>query len=85
AVKLVGTPGTTNEVILYAPNSEVDLGGNATWNGMIAGNTLKIHGNPVVKSDPNLKEPEITLSGNFQRTQYVECVGAVATPPNASC
>jgi hypothetical protein len=85
SVKLVGTPGTTNEVILYAPYSEVDLGGNATWNGMIAGNTLKIHGNPIVKSDPNLKEPEITLSGNFQRTQYVECVGATGSPPNASC
>ena len=85
SVKLVGTPGTTNEVILYAPYSEVDLGGNATWNGMIAGKTLKVHGNPVVKSDPNLKEPEITFAGTFQRTRYVECTGATVSPPDASC
>jgi hypothetical protein len=85
SVKLVGTPGTTNEVVIYAPNSEIDLGGNATWNGMLAGKLLKVHGNAKVKSDPNIKEPEITFAGTFQRTRYVECVGATASPPDASC
>lgn len=85
SVKLVGTPGTTNEVVIYAPYSEIDLGGNAIWNGMLAGRKLKIHGNPIVKSDPNIKEPELTFAGTFQRTRYVECVGATASPPNANC
>jgi hypothetical protein len=85
SVKLDGTPGTTDEVMIYAPYSEIDLGGNATWTGMIAGKTLKIHGNPVIKSDPKIKEPEIYLASLLQRTRYVECTGATASPPNANC
>ncbi len=85
AVKMDGSPGSTNEVMIYAPYSEVDLGGSANWIGMIAARTLKIHGNPTVKSDPDLKLPEITLASLFQRTRYVECTGATASPPNASC
>jgi hypothetical protein len=85
AVKLDGTLKTTDEVMIYAPYSEIDLGGNATWNGMIAGKTLKVHGNPVIKSDPNLKEPDIKFAPIFERTRYVECTGATASPPNADC
>lgn len=85
SVTLVGTIGTTDEVILYAPESEVDLGGNATWKGMIAGNTLKIHGNPTVESDSKIREPEITFASTFERTRYVECTGAAATAPNENC
>ncbi|HEU4707216.1 MAG TPA: hypothetical protein VFS64_08520 [Solirubrobacterales bacterium] len=84
-VKLDGTPGTTDEVMIYAPYSHIDLGGNATWNGMLAGKSMKIHGNPVIKSDPNLKQPELTLASLFQRTRYVECTGATGSPPNANC
>jgi hypothetical protein len=85
AVKLDGTLKTTDEVMIYAPYSEIDLGGNATWNGMIAGKSLKVHGNPVIKSDPNLKEPEIHAAPLFERTRYVECTGATASPPDADC
>jgi hypothetical protein len=75
----------TNHVMIYAPQSEIDFGGNANWIGMIAGKSINLHGNPYFKSDPNLKEPDITYSGRFQRTRYVECSGATASPPNASC
>jgi hypothetical protein len=75
----------TNHVMIYAPQSEIDFGGNAEWIGMIAGKSINLHGNPLFKSDPNLKEPDITYSGRFQRTRYVECTGATASPPNASC
>jgi hypothetical protein len=85
SVKLVGTPKTSNEVMIYAPESAIDLGGNAEWNGMLAGETLKVHGNPVIVSDPNIAPPEITLAGNFERTHYVECTGASASPPDANC
>jgi hypothetical protein len=85
SVTLVGTPGTTNEVILYAPYSEVDLGGNATWNGMIAGKTLKIHGNPTIVSSSNIREPEITFASTFERTRYVECTGTAASVPDENC
>ena len=84
AVKLGGGAGTNN-LILYAPLSEIELKGNATWIGMIAGRTLNLSGNPEVKSDPNIKEPNLPTSSHFQRTRYVECTGATASPPNASC
>lgn len=81
----IGANSGTNHVMIYAPQSEIDFGGGAEWIGMIAGKSINLHGNPFFKSDPNLKEPDITYSGRFQRTRYVECTGATASPPNASC
>jgi hypothetical protein len=84
-VEIVGTPKSGNEVMIYAPYSEIEIGGNSEWNGMIAGKTLKVHGNPVIVSDPNIQPPDITLASNFERTRYIECTGATASPPNANC
>jgi hypothetical protein len=81
----IGANSGTNHVMIYAPQSEIDFGGGAEWIGMIAGKSINLHGNPYFHSDPNLKEPDITYSGRFQRTRYVECAGATASPPNASC
>jgi hypothetical protein len=75
----------TNHVMFYAPQSEIDFGGGAEWIGMIAGKTINLHGNPYFRSDPHIKEQDITYAGRFQRTRYVECTGATASPPNASC
>jgi hypothetical protein len=85
SVKMEGTPESTNEVMIYAPNSEITIGGRASWMGMIAGKTIKIHGNPTIKSDPNLKLPEKNVASLFERRRYVECTGAAASPPNADC
>ena len=71
--------------MLYAPQSEIDIGGSADWIGMIAGKIDQPPRQPVLQSDPNIKEPDITYAGRFQRTRYVECTGATASPPNASC
>lgn len=84
-VKMEGAPASSNEVMIYAPNSEITMGGNGSWTGMLAGKTIKIHGNPTIKSDPNLKLPETNVASLFQRTRYVECTGATASPPNADC
>lgn len=81
----IGANSGTNHVMVYAPESAIDFGGGATWIGMIAGKSINLHGNPLFKSDPNLKEPDITYSGQFQRNRYVECTGPSASPPNASC
>ncbi len=83
-VVLTGTSGT-NELMLYAPHSNVEMGGNATWKGMIAGKTLSMHGTPKIESDPNIKAPDITFATLLERSRYVECTGATASPPNASC
>jgi hypothetical protein len=84
SVKLSGNSGT-NEVMLYAPKSEVELQGNATWKGLFAAKKMYIHGNPTIESDPNIKAPDITFATLLERTRYVECTGATATPPNAYC
>lgn len=83
-IKLSGNSGT-NEVMVYAPKSEIELQGNATWKGLFAGKKMYIHGNPTIESDPNIKAPDITFATLLERTRYVECVGAAASPPNAYC
>ncbi len=83
-VELAGNSGA-NQVMIYAPQSEIEIQGNASWIGMIAGRRIYLHGNPIFESNPNIKEPEIFYAGHFQRTRYVECTGATASPPNANC
>lgn len=83
-VKLSGN-STTNEVMIYAPKSEIEVEGNATWKGLMAAKKMNMHGNATFESDPNIKVPDITFASLLGRTRYVECVGATATPPNASC
>ncbi|HET7417724.1 MAG TPA: hypothetical protein VFJ61_08895 [Solirubrobacterales bacterium] len=85
SVKMEGTPESTNEVMIYAPYSEITIGGKATWMGMLAGKTIKIHGNPKIKSDPNLKLPNQNIASLFERTRFAECVGGTGSPPNANC
>ena len=81
----IGANSGTNHMMLYAPLSALDMGGNAEWIGMFAAKSINLHGNPYFRSDPNIKEPNITYSGRFQRSRYVECTGPTASPPNASC
>lgn len=83
-VRLEGHSGT-NELVLYAPHSELEMGGNATWKGMFAGSSVRMHGTPRIESDPGIKAPDITFATLLGRTRYVECTGATASPPNASC
>jgi hypothetical protein len=84
SVSLQGQSGT-DHLVLYAPESEIDIGGGATWIGMLAGKSMKLHGNPTFKSDPNVIPPEIAPQSLWQRTHYVECTGAAVSPPNAYC
>ena len=84
-VSLAGTAGGVNEVMIYAPNSKLEISGNATWVGMFAGKTVKMNGNPTIRSDSRIPLPEQTYAGLLERTRFVECSGASASPPDASC
>jgi len=83
-VELSGNSGS-NELLLYAPYSDVSIGGEATWIGMLAGKSLHIHGEPTIESNPDIAPPGIFFSSLWERTGYVECVGATASPPDANC
>jgi len=84
-VKLAGTPGSTNEVMIYAPESEIEIKGDVTWVGMIAGKKITIQGNPTIKSNPKIKVPEESFATLLERTRYVECTGGVGATPDADC
>jgi hypothetical protein len=84
AVKLAGNAGT-NELILYAPESDIEIKGKATWIGMIAGKTLRIPGNPTIEYNPNIVPPDYTVASLLQRTRYVECSGSTAATPDGNC
>lgn len=84
AVKLGGNAGS-NELILYAPESAIEMKGNATWIGMIAGKSLNIPGNPTFEYNGNIVPPEYTVASLLQRTRYVECSGSTASTPDGNC
>ncbi len=83
-IELSGNSGT-DEVMIYAPKSEIDIGGKATYKGMMAAKKMVLHGNPTFESDSNIKAPAISFASLLARTRYVECVGATASIPNANC
>jgi hypothetical protein len=85
SVVLDGTAGNENELMLYAPYSNITIGGSANWIGMFAGKSVTMNGTPRIESDPNMTQPDITYQSLLERTRYVECTGASASPPDASC
>jgi hypothetical protein len=83
-VNLEGNSGA-NEVIVYAPQSLIDIGGSAKWNALIAGKKLRIHGDVYVTADPRIKPPDLSFASMLERTRYVECSAVTGTSPNANC
>jgi hypothetical protein len=75
----------TNEFVLYGPNTDIELNNNATYIGVIAGKTVHLDNNAIVKQDAGFKSPPIGGATLFQRQSYVECTGGSASPPNAYC
>jgi hypothetical protein len=89
-VYLGGNNGT-NEVIVYGPESEIELKGSATYKGLIAGKTILVTGDATVRSDagyelpPELQPPpktgeeiegEKVITARLYTPQtYVECEG----------
>ncbi len=76
----------TNELVLYAPNSQIELKNNATFYGIIAGKTVHLNNNAVVKHDSGFILPTIlnpwkeSTGGGGEETEEEEIV---ETPPTA--
>ncbi len=84
SIELSNNSGT-NEFVLYAPNTDILIKNNARYTGVIAGKTVHLDNNAIVEQDAGFEPPQIGGAKIFERQSYVECVGATATPPNASC
>jgi hypothetical protein len=76
---------STNEFLIYAPNTDIVINNNATYKGPMVGNTINIQNNAIFTQDQGYTPPLIGGTTLYQRTRYVECTGAIASPPDASC
>ncbi len=77
--------GTTNEFVLYAPNTSIYIENNATYKGVLAGKTIKLTNNATVEQDAAFKPPQIGGATLYTRQSYIECTGSAGSPPNANC
>ena len=78
--------GAANEFLLYAPNTAVRLAGNgASYAGAFVGKTIEVAGNGYVYQPAGYAPPPFGGSTLYARQSYVECTGAIASPPNAGC
>lgn len=84
SVNLSGNIGT-NEFVIYAPNSAINVSGNANYVGVIAGKSVNSSGNGEIYQDSGFEPPKIGGATVYSRESYVQCVGASASPPNANC
>lgn len=93
-VYLGGNGGTENEFVVYGPDTNIEIAGNATYKGVIAGKTIKIPGNGRFINDSSYKPPSeitpVTVAGEPKKTTsvtaryyspqfYVECTGTAPT------
>jgi hypothetical protein len=85
SIDLSGTAGNVNELMLYAPYGDITISGSATWIGMFAGKSVRMNGTPRIESDPGMTQPDLVYQTLLERTRYVECTGATASPPDANC
>jgi hypothetical protein len=74
-----------SEFLLYAPNSHIEISNNVVFTGVIAGKTVHLDNNAVVRQDKGFEPPKIGGATIFERQSFVECTGATASPPNANC
>ncbi|HEV2727656.1 MAG TPA: hypothetical protein VGV34_05130, partial [Solirubrobacterales bacterium] len=56
-INLSGNYTTTQEFVIYAPRSTINVSGNATMKGLIAGKTLNISGNGEILNDDGFRLP----------------------------
>jgi hypothetical protein len=56
-VSLSGNYSTTNEMVVYGPDTYINISGNATFKGIIAGKQIAMSGNGKVEQDAGFEVP----------------------------
>lgn len=83
-VELGGTTGS-NQVLVYAPESEIKISGNSTYKGVIAAETLEVNGNPTFEQDSGFEPAQIPGATVYSRQSYIQCSGNMVVVPNEEC
>jgi len=72
-VNLSGNNSTTDEFVIYGPNTTVSISGNATFKGIVAGKTISISGNGNIEQDAGFTPPsEIRPAGDGSGAKPLE-------------
>lgn len=74
-----------NELVIYAPNTDITVNNSGTFKGSMAGKTINLVNSVRIEQDDGFEPPAIGGAKLFQRQSYIECTGATASPPNANC
>jgi hypothetical protein len=70
SVSLGGNASTEDEFVVYGPNTSMDIHGNATYKGVIAGKSVVVTGNGKFENDASYKPPaEITPIAEVGKTE----------------
>jgi hypothetical protein len=56
-ISMSGNSSVTDEMVVYAPESEISISGNATWKGAIIGKKITMSGNGHVEQDAGYELP----------------------------
>ncbi len=72
-VSLSGNNSTTDEFVIYGPNTNISISGNATFKGIVAGKTIAMSGNGKIEQDTGFTAPaEIRPAGDGSGAKAIE-------------
>lgn len=72
-VNLSGNNSTTDEFVIYGPNSYINISGNATFKGIVAGKRIAMSGNGKIEQDVGFQAPaEIRPAGDGSTVKALE-------------
>lgn len=84
-VELGGNNGT-NELLLYAPDTSITIGGTATYKGPIVAGSIELPGNPTLEEDEGYEARGLPSNTLYSRQSYIECSGSdPVSMPNENC
>jgi hypothetical protein len=84
-IRLNSNASVTNELVVYAPESDIEMDSNSTYIGAIAGKSLYMDSNATITSDSGMPPPLIDIAPFYIKGRYVECATTVTGTPDAGC
>ena len=69
----LGGGSSSNEMVLYAPYTDVEMHGHSSFVGAMGAKSVTFHGNSTVTSIANLDLTSIPTQLTWRRDRYLEC------------